>query len=108
MIPAHTSDFQVVKDVLRLKTTERNAAEAESVTASAHVLDLSDCTEAKEAQKRGELCLKALIDKMARKPLKWGSGKCNLDVVAPKGGGDAEVQRMWNGELCPHNHPLQR
>ena len=110
LIPAHASDFQVVEDVLRLKTTERNAAEAESVTASAHVLDLSDCTEATQAQKRGELCLKALIDKMPKKPLKWGSAKCNLDALTPKhyDGGEEHMQRMWNGEVVPENHPLHR
>ena len=108
LIPARDSDFGVVEDLLRLKLTERHAAQVESVKASAYVLDLSDCTTAKQAQRRGELCLKALIDKMPKKPMKWGSAKCNLDALAPKGGGYELVQRMWNGELAPDNHPLHR
>ena len=113
LIPACDSDFQVVTDTLRLKTTERNAAEVQSVTASAYVLDLSDCTDAKAAQKRGELALKAIIDKMPKKPMKWGSSKCNMDEVCPNGstgGGTSEEkkERMWNGNVVPMNHPLGR
>ena len=108
LIAANASNFQVVEDVLRLKTTARNVAEVDSVKASAYVLDLSDCTEATQAQKRGERCLKALMDKMPRKPVKWGSSKSNLDALTPKHVGDGQVKRMWNGELAPDVHPLYR
>ena len=111
LIPACDSDFDVVTDLRRLKVAPRHEGSMQSLQASAYVLDLSDCTEVTQAQTRGELCLKALIDGMPRKPLKWGSSKCNFDALHPRQDGEitgVTVERMWNRELAPVVHPLYR
>ena len=104
---------QVVTDVLKLKAnchiTSVRSMEEDSV-----IVDLYDCTDAQSAQKRGELSLKVLLDGMAKKPVKFGSGKSNLDEMKGKGlgkgrehEGDRNVE-MWRGAVAPDLHPLHR
>ena len=108
LIAANASDFVVIADILRLKAAPNKQPCVDSMMASAFVLDLSDCDDASQAQKRGELCLRALMDKMPKKPLKWGSSKCNLDAVIPRPDPPNTVERMWKGEIMPWTHPLDR
>jgi hypothetical protein len=105
MYPACGSDFSLIDDIMRLKHS-KNAASVASLESDAYIIDLSDVTDAVDAQKRGEKCLKAIIDEMPKKPQKWGSAKCNLDALVPANKGSME--RMYNGEIVPEAHPLRR
>jgi hypothetical protein len=103
---ARGSDFPLIDDIKRLKAT-KHAASVASLESDAYIIDLFDTTDAALAQKRGEKCLKAIMDEMPKKPQKWGSGKNNLDgLVTPGMKGSAE--RMFSGEIVPQNHPLHR
>ena len=100
---------QVVTDVLKLKAN-KNIRSVQSMEEDSVILDLYDCTDAQSAQKRGEISLKVLLDGMVKKPVKFGSGKSNLDGLVPgKGcGGDDPVGSMWRGAIAPELHPLNR
>jgi hypothetical protein len=102
---ARGSNFSLIDDVNRLKPS-KHAASVASLESDAYIIDLSDTTDAVLAQKRGEKCLKAIMDEMPKKPQKWGSGKNNLDGLVPPHNGSKE--RMYNGEIVPENHPLHR
>jgi hypothetical protein len=103
---ARGSDFPLIDDIKRLKAT-KHAASVASLESDAYIIDLFDTTDAALAQKRGEKCLKAIMDEMPKKPQKWGSGKNNLDgLVTP--GDKGSTERMFSGEIVPQNHPLHR
>ena len=60
LYPACGSDFSLIDDIKRLKHS-KNAASVASLESDAYIIDLSDTTDAVDAQKRGEKCLQAII-----------------------------------------------